>query len=70
MEQPTEVFGIFRDDNGALINKNNDALLSYKKKKEGSLRVEKLENVVNNLSKDVNEIKNMLEYITSRIKVQ
>jgi hypothetical protein len=69
MDKPTTVSGIFRTDSGALINKNNDALLSYKKKKEHMKRMEDLEKKVDEMTDDVNEIKSMLYQLLQQTKV-
>lgn len=67
MLKETTISGIFRDDSGALINKNNDALLSYKMKKENSRRLQMMENQVTELKSDMNEIKNLLIKLTTDI---
>lgn len=70
MEKPTTVTGLFRDDNGALINKNNDALLSYKAKKEQSRKLKDLEEKYKVLSNDITSIKEMLGQILEQTKVK
>jgi hypothetical protein len=42
MEQKTAYTGIIKDSSGALLNKNNDALKAYKKKKEANTKLENL----------------------------
>lgn len=69
MEQPTETPGIFRDSNGALINKDNASLVSYKKKKESFKKINRLENDMVNIKDDINHIKNMLLKLTENIGV-
>jgi hypothetical protein len=69
MDKPTTVNGIFRTDSGALINKNNDALLSYKRKKEQSRKMETLEKKVDEMTNDMNEIKAMLYQLIQQTKV-
>lgn len=69
MELPTETPGIFRDSNGALINKDNASLVSYKKKKENNKKINKLEYDMANIQNDISQIKNMLLKLTENIGV-
>jgi len=60
MDKETTEKGIFRTDSGALINKDNNALLSYKMKKQQSKKVSNLEEKIDKLEYDIDEIKNLL----------
>ncbi len=61
MEQKTEIPGLYRDDSGALINKDNKSLLMYKKRKEEVNRIGKLEKDIESLNSDIKIIKEMLK---------
>jgi hypothetical protein len=63
MEHKTEIPGIFRDESGALINKDNKSLLMYKKRKEESRRILKIERDLEILSSDIKIIKEMIKEI-------
>lgn len=54
--QQTDVSGIFRDDNGALINKDKDGLQSYKLKKQQSRRIDILEKRIEDLELLINQL--------------
>lgn len=68
MEKETVVKGIFRTDTGALINKNNDALVSYKRKKEQSRKMQELEQKVDTINEDINDIKKMILQLLEKNK--
>ena len=54
----TEVEGIFRDtDNGALLNRDNDALKAYKKQKNRQVQ---METKIDKLETELSDIKNLL----------
>lgn len=63
--QKTEIPGIYKESEGILINKDNEALLKYKKKRDlfwqKDERINSMENKINNLSNDIEEIKEMLK---------
>jgi hypothetical protein len=64
----TEVDGIFRDTNNqALLNRDNTSLEAYKKVRKKSLEMEEMKTKVNNLDKDVSEIKSMLTKILEKL---
>lgn len=69
MEKQTTVPGLFRDDSGALINKNNDALLSYKAKKNESRKLKELEEKVDHITSDMSDIKDILLKLLQKNKV-
>jgi hypothetical protein len=66
--QKTEVQGIYKLTEGILINKDNDALLKYKKRREilknKDSKMISLETKVDVLTKDMEEIKLLLRKLT------
>lgn len=74
MLEQTEIVGIVRDvQTGALLNKNNDALVAYKKKKAASKMLdtlkdtnEKLEAKQAQLETDLREIKMLLQKMINK----
>lgn len=68
MEQKTEKEGIYRDmSTGALLNKNNAALLAYKKRKEKEQEHEKFKQKFNEIDGELSEIKSLLKTIAEKI---
>lgn len=64
----TEVEGIYRDvNNGALLNKDNDALSAYKKMKQKNNEIEQMKNKVSNLDEEIKDVKNLLKQILEKI---
>ena len=63
MEQKTEVPGFYKAGEGIVINKDNDALLAYKKRKQKERRIEEVREEVNALKSDVSEIKEMMKQL-------
>lgn len=62
----TEVEGIFRDtENGALLNRDNDALNAYKKQKN---RQTNLDNRVAKLENQLSNIENLLLQLVEKDK--
>jgi hypothetical protein len=57
----TEVPGIYKVDEGVLINNDKEALAAYKMRKEKERRVIKLEENLNSLSFEIREIKELLK---------
>lgn len=57
----TEIPGIYKEREGVLINKDNDALSAYKKQLQKAREVEYLRQDVSDLKKDMEEIKNLLK---------
>jgi len=57
----TEVPGIYKVDEGVLINNDKEALAAYKMRKERERRVIKLEENLNSLSFEIREIKELLK---------
>ena len=60
MEYKTEVSGFYKTSDGAIINKDNDALYMYKKQKDKSKKIENITNDILNLKQDIEEIKMLL----------
>lgn len=60
MAVKTEVPGLYKEGEGILINKDNDALVAYKKRKEQNYKMKSLEQEVLNIKSDLQEIKNLL----------
>lgn len=57
----TEVHGIYKVDEGVLINNDKEALAAYKMRKERERRVAMLEDNLNTLSFEIKEIKELLK---------
>lgn len=66
----TEVPGIYKVQEGILVNKDNDALMKYKARRNALLQKENkintLETKVDALTADMDEIKNLLRKLTER----
>jgi len=60
MEKKTQVPGIYKVTEGVLINKDNDALKAYKARKEKERKVSSMIEDMDNLKKDMQEIKELL----------
>jgi hypothetical protein len=60
MDTKTDVPGIYKSSEGVLINKDNEALNAYKKRKEKERKIEALEQNVSEMKNDLEEIKNLL----------
>lgn len=60
MEKKTQVPGIYKVTEGVLINKDNDALRAYKARKEKERKVSSMMEDMDNLKKDMQEIKELL----------
>lgn len=61
MEYKTELPGYYKVDESVVINKDNDALITYKKKKMKDIKLVKLENDISSLKSDMEEIKQILK---------
>ena len=59
--QKTEVPGFYKAHDGILINKDNDALAAYKKKKLKEHQIDNVITEMNNIKDDIAEIKNLLK---------
>ena len=58
--QKTEIPGIYKVGEGVLINKDKDALLAYKKRKQKEQKIDIMEKELRNLKEDMEEIKLLL----------
>lgn len=68
VEVKTEVEGIYRDvNNGALLNKDNDALSAYKKMKQKNNELEQMKTKVNSLDEEIKEVKTLLTKILEKL---
>lgn len=66
MDLKTERNGIYRSVEGALINKDNDALQAYKLKKVKQHKMQQLEDDVSDLKNDMSEIKELLRKLINK----
>lgn len=58
--QKTEVPGLYRSGKGVLINKDNESLMAYKKRKYREQEIDKMKEDLSSLKDDIQEIKNLL----------
>lgn len=60
----TEIPGVYKVSEGVLINKDNEALMNYKKRKkalrEKDMKINNLESKVDTISKELEQIKELL----------
>lgn len=63
MEQKTEIPGFYKAGEGIIINKDNEALTAYKKRKQKERRIEEVREEVNALKSDISEIKEMMKQL-------
>lgn len=61
MEQKTDVPGFYKVDESLIINKDNDSLQAYKKRKLKESRVNKMHYELKDLKNDIKEIKELLK---------
>lgn len=61
MDIKTEISGFYKKDDKYLINKDNDALMQYKKKKNENKKMKSIESDLLNMKSDLLEIKNLLK---------
>lgn len=67
-EVKTELTNIVRDTtNGALLNKDNSALMAYKKAKKNLSEMEEMKTKVNNIEKEFSEVKSLLNAILEKL---
>lgn len=68
MEQKTEKEGLYRDlTTGALLNKDNAALLAYKIRRQKEKEYESFKEKIKRIDDDISEIKNVLKAIAEKI---
>jgi len=60
MAKKTAIPGIYKVTEGVLINKDNDALRAYKARKKKDRQIEEVKNEVNEMRKDISDIKGLL----------
>lgn len=69
MDHKTDVPGVYKPEDGILINKDSAALKAYKerKKREQKLNtIDSLQDDINSLKSDMDEIKNLLKGLLSK----
>lgn len=59
-DSKTDRPGIYKTSDGYLINKDNDALAAYKKRKKKEQAVDQIQEQINELRSDISEIKDLL----------
>lgn len=59
--QKTEVPGFYKSRDGILINKDNDALAAYKKRKIKEHKLDTIFDEMDSLKSDITEIKELLK---------
>lgn len=64
--KPTVVPGIYKVCEGILINKDNEGLQAYKKRKQKDLKIDKLDEEVRALKSDISEIKEMMKELLQK----
>lgn len=62
----TDVPGIYKDGEGVLINKDNEALRAYRFQKNQRHRQVELEEEVKSIKSDIEEIKELLKGLVSK----
>ncbi len=65
-DSKTDRPGIYKTADGYLINKDNEALAAYKKRKRKEQAVDKLQDQVEELRSDISEIKELLKGLARR----
>jgi hypothetical protein len=60
MAKKTAIPGIYKVTEGVLINKDNNALRAYKARKKKDRQIEEVKNEVNEMRKDISDIKGLL----------
>lgn len=63
-DQKTEIPGIYKVSEGILVNKDRNALMAYKKRREKAQQVDNLQNEVNSLKEMIVDIRDMLKGLT------
>jgi len=59
--EKTEVPGIYKERDGILINKDNDALAAYKKRMRKEKAIDEMQDELSELKNDMKEIKELLK---------
>lgn len=66
MSVKTDVPGIYKDGEGVLINKDNEALRAYRFQKNQRHKQVELEEEVKSIKSDIEEIKELLKGLVSK----
>lgn len=61
MDEKTKIPGFYKVDESTVINKDTEALKSYKKRKSKMRKVDKMEEDIAELKNSMNEIKDLLK---------
>ena len=59
--EKTEAPGIYKQRDGILINKDNDALAAYKKRMRKERAIDEMQDEISELKNDMKEIKELLK---------
>ena len=65
-DRKTDKPGLYRTAEGFIINKDNDALAAYKKRKRKEQAIDKFQDQIDELKSDINEIKDLLKGLARR----
>ena len=65
-DRKTDKPGLYRTAEGFIINKDNDALAAYKKRKRKEQAIDKFQEQIDELKSDINEIKDLLKGLARR----
>lgn len=69
MYQKTEIKGIYRStESNALVNRDNDALMAYKRKKQASQEIDRLKHSYEELDGRINNLENQNKEIIGMLK--
>lgn len=60
MDIKTNIPGLYRSEQGYLINKDNDGLAAYKKQKAAARKMSEIETELKSIKNDVTEIKQLI----------
>lgn len=66
MAARTEVAGIYKEKEGILLNKDTEALRSYKRQKANNKKLNEVINEVSDIRDDILELKNMFREFLSK----
>jgi dynactin complex subunit len=69
MHLKTELNSIYREDSGALINKNNGALNEYRRKRQELNKFLEMQKQIEYLQKEVQFLKEIIEKMSIKLKV-
>lgn len=66
MDKKTEIPGMYKVTEGIVINKDNDALQAYKKRKRRERRLEMVTEEIDHLKNELGQIKKLLEALVNK----